>query len=201
MTQVFDEVGRVVPVTVIEAGPCHVVQVKSLDKDGYAAVQLGFGDVKPKHVTKPLKGHFDHAGVPARKWLREFHVATDEEYHVGQIIAVDTFAPGDKVDVTATSLGKGFQGVIKRHHFRRGPTTHGSKYHRRVGSLGASSDPSRVFKGRRLPGRMGSKQRTVQNLTVVRSDPERNLLLVKGSVPGRRGAFVMVRSTNKMISR
>lgn len=196
MTQLFDDKGRQVPVTVVEAGPCPVVQVKTPERDGYAAVQLGFGAVKPKRVTKPLRGHFAKAGVAPRRWLREFRW-DGEMPALGQEIRVDIFSPGEKVDVTGTSKGKGFAGNIKRWHGRRGPMSHGSKYHRRVGSLNASTRPARVFKNRHMPGHMGAERVTVQGLEVMRVDPERNLLVIKGAVPGVRGALLQIRSSMK----
>ncbi|MCL6521260.1 MAG: 50S ribosomal protein L3 [Firmicutes bacterium] len=199
ITQLFDEEGRLLPVTAIEAGPCRVVQVKTPERDGYAAVQLGFGSVKPRRVKKPMAGHFARHGVEPVRWLREVRVEEPGAFSSGQEVTVALFNRGDRVDVTGISKGKGFQGVIKRHGFRRGPMSHGSKYHRRVGSLGASTYPARVFKGRGMPGHMGARRATVQNLEVVRVEPERNLLLVKGSVPGAKGALLLIRSTNKMI--
>ncbi len=197
MTQVFDEKGRMLPVTVVQAGPCVVVQKKTAVRDGYDAIQLGFGEVKERRLTKPVLGHFKKAGVRPLRLLREFRVDNPDDYQVGQEIKVDIFAPGERVDVTGTSKGHGFAGVIKRHGFRRGPMSHGSKYHRRVGSLGASTLPARVFKGRKMPGRMGGDRVTVQGLELVRVDPERNLLLIKGSVPGVRGSYVIIRSSVK----
>ncbi|MEW5865781.1 MAG: 50S ribosomal protein L3 [Bacillota bacterium] len=196
MTQVFDEEGRLTPVTAIEAGPCVVVQKKTKDNDGYTAVQLGFGDIRESLLTRPERGHFKRAQVKPRRYLREIRVKEDSPYDVGDDVKVDIFNQGDLVDVVGTSLGKGFAGVIKRWHFNRGPMAHGSMYHRRVGTLGAT-DPARVFKGKRLPGRMGARRVTIQNLEVVKVDPERNLLLVKGSVPGRRGALLLVKESVK----
>ena len=196
MTQVFDERGHVVPVTVIEAGPCVVVQKKTLENDGYSAIQVGFGSMRESLANKPLRGHFQKAGIRPLRFLREFRVDNVESYEVGQQIKVDIFAPGEKVDVTGTSKGKGFAGGIKRHGFQRGPMKHGSKYHRRPGSL-AAKGPARVFKGRRLPGHMGVERVTVQNLEVVRVDPERNLLVLRGAVPGPRRSLVMIRSAVK----
>lgn len=196
MTQVFDERGHVVPVTVIEAGPCVVIQKKTPENDGYSAIQVGFGSMRESLANKPLRGHFQKAGVRPLRFLREFRVDNVESYEVGQEIKVDIFAPGEKVDVTGTSKGKGFAGGIKRHGFQRGPMKHGSKYHRRPGSL-AAKGPARVFKGRRLPGHMGVERVTVQNLEVVRVDPERNLLVLRGAVPGPRRSLVMIRSAVK----
>ncbi len=197
MTQVFDDRGRLLPVTVVEAGPCVVVQKKTRARDGYDAIQVGFGEVKEQRLTRPLRGHFRKAGVAPRRILREFRVDDPDAYQVGQEIRVDVFAPGERVDVTGISRGRGFAGVIKRHHQRRGPMSHGSKYHRRVGSLGASTFPARVFKGKGMPGRLGGDRVTVQGLELVRVDPERNVLLIKGSVPGVRGACLMIRASRK----
>lgn len=197
MTQVFDGEGRLLPVTVVEAGPCVVVQKKTASTDGYDAVQLGFGACKERRLNRPLSGHFKKAGVAAQRVLREFRVPDVDAYQVGQEIRIDVFRPGERVDVTAISRGKGFAGVIKRHNQRRGPMSHGSKYHRRVGSLGAATHVSRVLKGKKMPGRLGGERVTVQGLEVVRVDPERNLLLVKGAVPGARGAILTIRSSVK----
>lgn len=199
MTQVFDEAGRLVPVTVVEVGPCHVVQKKDVETDGYQAVQIGIGEKKEKAVNKPLKGHFAKAGVKPHRHLRELRIEDSEEFQaleVGSELRADVFGAGDYVDVTGTSKGKGFAGVMKRWNFHRGPMSHGSMYHRRVGSLGAV-DPARVFKGRKLPGRMGGVRRTVQGLRIVKVDPERNLLLIEGSVPGVKGALLEIRETVK----
>ena len=196
MTQIFDENGFVIPVTVIEAGPCTVAQVKSVDTDGYNAVQLGFGDVKDKHINKPEKGHFAKSKLAAKKHLREFRVdSTDVK--VGEEVKADVFAAGDKIDVQGTTKGKGFQGVIKRHGQHRGPMGHGSMYHRRPGSMGSTSTPGRVFKGKKLPGHMGVQTVTIQNLDVVRVDMDKNVLLVKGSVPGPKGAILKIKATVK----
>lgn len=197
MTQIFDADGALIPVTVIEAGPCTVVQKKTEDTDGYNALQLGFGDKRAKLVNKPEKGHFDKAGVSAKRHVRELRLRGDEELaslSVGDNVSVDVFAAGERVDVTGISRGKGFQGSIKRHGFSRGPMAHGSHYHRGPGSLN-SVDAARVFKGRKLPGRMGGKRRTVLSLEVIKVDSERNLLLVKGAVPGAKGSFVEVRES------
>ncbi|MGI9953007.1 50S ribosomal protein L3 [Moorellaceae bacterium AZ2] len=196
MTQVFDEAGRVVPATVIQAGPCVVVQKKTVERDGYEALQVGFEPVKEGRVNKPLRGHFARAKVKPFRFLRELRLANAAEYQVGQEIKVDIFQPGDRVDVTGISKGKGFAGGIKRHGFRRGPMAHGSKYHRRPGSL-AAKGPARVFKGRKLPGRMGGERVTVLNLEVIKSDPERNLLLVKGAVPGPRRGLLIIKNSVK----
>lgn len=197
MTQVFSEEGKLVPVTVVEAGPCKVVQVKSEETDGYNSIQLGFGDVKEKKVNKPKKGHFDKNELEYKRVLKEFRVADASAYEAGQDVKADVFENGDKIDVTGTSKGKGFAGVIKRHNQSRGPMKHGSKYHRSPGSMGASSSPSRVFKGKKLPGQMGNVKVTVQNLEVVKVDAERNLLLVKGAVPGIRGSLITIKETVK----
>lgn len=197
MTQIFSEEGQLIPVTVVEAGPCLVVQKKEEETDGYSSVQLGYGDVKERRVNKPSKGHFDKAGVAYRKHLKEFRLANASEYEVGQEVKVDIFQAGDKIDVTGTSKGKGFAGVIKRWNQHRGPMAHGSKYHRSPGSMGGSSTPSKVFKGKKLPGQMGNKTITVQNLEIVRVDVENNLLLIKGAVPGIKGALLSIKDTVK----
>ncbi|SHF33273.1 LSU ribosomal protein L3P [Thermoanaerobacter uzonensis DSM 18761] len=197
MTQIFDEKGEVIPVTVIEAGPCVVVQKKTVEADGYNAIQVGFGDVKEKRLTKPLIGHFKKAGVPFKRYLREFRLDDISGYEVGSEIKVDIFKPGDKVDVTGISKGKGFAGVVKRYGANRGPMSHGSKYHRRVGSMGATTDPGRTFKGKIMPGHMGHERVTIQNLEVVKVDPELNLLLVKGSVPGPKGSLLIIKDSVK----
>ena len=198
MTQIFGEDGTLTPVTVLQAGPCVVTQVRTVENDGYSAVQLGFGDIREKLVNKPQAGHFAKAGVPAKRFLKEFRLEDAESYELGQEIKADIFAAGDKVDVTARSKGKGFQGAIKRHGQSRGPMAHGSKYHRHAGSNGSASDPSRVFKGKRMPGHMGAVRVTVENLEVVRVDAEKNLILVKGAVPGPRKYLVMVRDKVKV---
>jgi len=197
MTQFFRADGTMIPVTVIEAGPCPVVQKKTVANEGYDSVQLGFAELREKLANKPRKGHFAKAGVKAMRYLREFRLEDAASYEVGQIVKADVFAEGDKVDVSGTSKGHGFQGVVKRHHQGRGRMTHGSHFHRAPGSMSACSDPSRVFKTKNLPGHMGSEHVTVQNLEVVRVDAERNLLLVKGAVPGAKGGLVTVRSTVK----
>ncbi len=199
MTQIFSAEGLLIPVTVIEAGPCTVVQKKTMENDQYLAVQLGFGDRRERLFNKPEKGHFDKAKVKPRRYLREIRFRPDEDFaslNVGDSVDVSIFTEGDKVDVTATSKGKGFQGSIKRHNQGRGPMSHGSHYHRGVGSLNAV-DPARVFKGRKLPGQMGRERVTTQNLEIVKVDQDRNLLLVKGSVPGIRGSFVIVKNAVK----
>ena len=199
MTQIFTEEGRVVPVTVVESGNNFVLQNKTDETDGYNAVQLGFGDVKEKNVTKPLKGQFEKAGVKAVRFIREMRLAAPSEYNVGDTIGVDIFAAGDLVDVVGTSKGKGFAGGIKRHNFARGPMGHGSKSHREPGSTGAmiSGPGGRVLKGKKLPGRMGGERVTVQRLTVVRVDTDRNLILIKGAIPGPKKGFVVIKDTVK----
>ncbi|MCM1184420.1 MAG: 50S ribosomal protein L3 [Roseburia sp.] len=214
MTQIFNEDGSLIPVTVLQAGPCVVTQVKTEENDGYKAVQVGFMDKKDRivnrdksgkkeilhrhGVNKALKGHFDKAGVPSKRFLREFKFENAEEYALGSEIKADIFAVGDKVDASAISKGKGFQGAIKRHGQHRGPMTHGSKFHRHQGSNGACSSPSRVFKGKGMPGHMGCEKVTVQNLEVVRVDAEKNLLLIKGSVPGSKKALVTLKETTRV---
>ena len=213
MTQIFNEDGTLTPVTVLQAGPCYVTQVKTVENDGYEAVQVGFVDKKDKiinkdksgqkeiahrhGVTKAEQGHFAKAGVTGKRFVREFKLENANEYTLGQEIKVDVFEAGEKIDATAISKGKGFQGVIKRHNQHRGPMTHGSKFHRHQGSNGAASDPSKVFKGKKMPGHMGSKKITIQNLEVVRVDAENNLLLVKGSVPGPKKSLVTIKAAVK----
>ena len=197
MTQIFNEDGVLVPVTVLQAGPCVVTQVKTEENDGYKAVQVGFVDKREKLVSKPVKGHFDKAGVAYKRFVREFRLDNAEEYSVKDEIKADIFAAGDKIDATAVSKGKGFQGAIKRHGQSRGPMAHGSKYHRHAGSNGACSDPSKVFKGKKMPGHMGSKRVTVQNLEVVKVDAKNNLILVKGAVPGPKKSLVTIKETVK----
>ena len=197
MTPIFNDDGVLTPVTVLQAGPCVVTQVKTVENDGYSAVQVGFVDKREKLVAKPQKGAFDKAGVSYKRYVRELKLDDAESYEVKQEIKADMFAAGDKVDATAISKGKGFQGAIKRHGQSRGPMAHGSKYHRHAGSNGACSDPSKVFKGKRMAGHMGAKQITVQNLEVIRVDAENNLILVKGAVPGPKKALVTVKSTVK----
>ena len=192
MTQIFDADGNVVPVTVIEAGPEVVTQVKTVETDGYNAVQVGFEDQKPQRVNKPLTGHFEKAGVSTKKYLAEFRVEEGETYEVGQVITVAEFEEGKKLDITGTSKGKGTQGNIKRHGHHRGPMSHGSKHKRLAGGLAAGTYPSRVFKGNDGPGRMGRETVTVQNIELVRVIPERNVLLVKGSVPGNKGGLLRI---------
>ena len=197
MTQIFDEKGNVIPVTVIEAGPCSVIQVKTVETDGYDAVQLGFGTVKEKKLNKPEKGHFTKVKVTPVKHLREFRLADVSNVKVGDEIKADIFAAGEKIDVQGTTKGKGFQGVIKRHGQSRGPMGHGSMYHRRPGSMGSTSTPGRVFKGKKLPGHMGRVTVTIQNLDVVKVDMDKNVILVKGSVPGAKGAILKLKSAVK----
>ena len=213
MTQIFKEDGTLVPVTVLEAGPCVVTQIKTTENDGYEAVQVGFGEAKERitvkekngkktvvhehGVGKAMKGHFDKAGVPVKKHVQEFLFEDASAYTLGQEIKADIFAVGDKIDVTAISKGKGFQGTIKRFGQHRGPMGHGSKFHRHQGSNGSSSDPSRVFKGKGMPGHMGSVQVTVKNLEVVMVDAEKNLLLVKGAVPGPKKGLITIKETTK----
>ena len=197
MTQIFNEDGVLTPVTVLQAGPCVVTQVKTVENDGYAAVQVGFVDTREKLVNKAEKGHFDKAGVAYKKFVREFRLENAAEYAPAQEIKADIFAAGDKIDATAVSKGKGFQGAIKRLGQHRGPMAHGSKFHRHQGCNGACSDPSKVFKGKGMPGHMGAKQITIQNLEVVKVDAENNLLLVKGAVPGPKKALVTIKETVK----
>jgi len=213
MTQIFNEDGVLTPVTVLQAGPCVVTQIKTVENDGYQAVQVGFADKKDKIVTKDAsgkkevahrngvtraqKGHFDKAGVTGKRFVREFRFENVDEFAVAQEIKADIFEAGDKIDATATSKGKGFQGAIKRHNQSRGPMTHGSKFHRHAGSNGSASDPSKVFKGKKMPGQMGNKRITVQNLEVVRVDADNNLILVKGSVPGPKKSLVTLKESIK----
>ena len=197
MTQIFNEDGVLTPVTVLQAGPCVVTQVKTVENDGYSAVQVGFADIREKLVNKPVKGHFDKAGVSYKRFVREFRFENAEEYSVKDEIKADIFAAGDKIDATAIAKGKGFQGAIKRLGQSRGPMAHGSKFHRHQGSNGACSSPSRVFKGKGMPGHMGAKKITVQNLEVVKIDAENNLILVKGAVPGPKKALVTIKETVK----
>lgn len=197
MTQIFTPEGKLVPVTVVEAGPCPVVQKKTPEVDGYSAVQVGFGVKKAKRVTKPEKGHFAKSGVEPSRVLKEFKLDNVADMNLGDVIKADVFAEGDKVDVTGTSKGHGYAGTVKRFGTHRGPMAHGSKYHRGPGSLGACSTPSKVMKGKKLPGHMGVDKVTALNLEVVRVDAERNLLLIKGAVPGPRGGYVTVKNTVK----
>ena len=214
MTQIFNEDGTLIPVTVLQAGPCVVTQIKTVENDGYSAVQVGFVDKKEKivnkdkagkkeiahrhGVNKALKGHFDKAGVSAKRYVREFKFENAEEYTLGAKIKADIFEAGDKIDASAISKGKGFQGAIKRFGQHRGPMAHGSKFHRHQGSNGACSSPSKVFKGKGMPGHMGCKKVTIQNLQVVRVDAQKNLLLIKGAVPGPKKALVTIKETVKV---
>ena len=197
MTQIFDESGLLTPVTVLQAGPCVVTQIKTEENDGYSAVQVGFDDIREKLLNSPEKGHFDKAEVSYKRYLQEFRFENAADYAVQQEIKADIFAVGDKVDATAISKGKGFQGAIKRHGQHRGPMTHGSKYHRHAGSNGSSANPNKVFKGKKMPGQMGHVKVTVQNLEIVRVDAENNLLLVKGSVPGPKKGLVTIKESVK----
>lgn len=197
MTQIFAEDGALTPVTVLQAGPCVVTQIKTVANDGYSAVQVGFGDIREKLVNKPRKGHFDKAGVPYKRFVREFKFEDAENYSVKDEIKADIFAAGDKVDATAISKGKGFQGAIKRLGQSRGPMAHGSKFHRHQGSNGSATTPGRVFKGKGMPGQMGNKKITTQNLEIVKVDVENNLILVKGAVPGPKKSLVTLKETVK----
>lgn len=197
MTQIFNENGKVIPVTVIEVGPCTVIQKKTVEKDGYEAIQVAFGDIREKLRNKPVKGHFAKAGVSVKRHIKEFKLEDSNSLEVGQEIKADVFEAGERVDISGISKGKGFQGTIRRWNAHRGPMTHGSKFHRAVGSMGASSDPSRTFKNKRMPGHMGNVNTTVLNLEVVRIIPEKNLILIKGGVPGPNKGLVQIRNTVK----
>lgn len=197
MTQIFNEAGKIIPVTVIEAGPCVVLQKKTTENDGYEAIQVGFYDTREKLINKPLKGHFDKAGVSVKKFIKEFRLEDISAYELGAEIKVDTFAAGEKVDVSGVSKGKGFQGTIRRWNGHRGPMSHGSKFHRAVGSMGASSDPSRTFKNKKMPGHMGHVNTTVLNLEVAKVIPEKNVILIKGGVPGPNKSFIVIRNSVK----
>lgn len=198
MTQIFTDDGEMIPVTVIKAGPVSVIQKKAVETDGYNSIKVGFEDISEKRLNKPMKGQFDKAGVSAKRYVREFRLDNIDAYEVGQEIKVeDMFQEGDRVDISGVSKGKGYQGTIKRYGTSRGPEAHGSGYHRGVGSMGPAATPSRVMKGKRLPGHMGAEKVTVQNLSVVRVDSERGLLLVKGAVPGPRGGLVFIKDTVK----
>ena len=198
MSQIFDEKGHVIPVTVIEAGPCVVVQKKTVETDGYDAVQLGFGDATAKRTSKPMQGHFKKADVANKKYLREFRLADMSGFSVGDVLKADTFAPGDVIDVAGTSKGKGTAGVMKRHNFKGAPASHGAhRNHRKPGSIGACATPGRIFKGQRMAGRMGGVRRTIQNLTIQAVDTEKGLLLISGAIPGPKNAVVLVRSSVK----
>ncbi len=198
MTQIFDANGLSIPVTVVKSGPCTVVQLKTAERDGYEAVKVGFGDVKEKSVNKPTAGQFKKNGLAVTKYLRELKLDDCAKYSVGDTIKVeDMFKDGDKVDVTGTSKGKGYQGTVKRYGMHIGPKAHGSKYHRGVGSMGPNTDPGKVFKGKRMPGRMGGVQSTILNLDVVKVDAERGLLLIRGAVPGAKGSLLVIRNAVK----
>ncbi len=197
MTQVFSETGNLIPVTVLEAGPCSVVQKKTVENDGYSAIQVGFINAKENKVNKPEKGHFDKAGVAAKKFLKEFKFEDAENYEIGSEIKADIFAAGDKVDVSGVSKGKGYQGAIKRHNQHRGPVTHGSKSHRVVGSMSAATTPGKVKKNKKMAGHMGAENVTIQNLEVVRTDAQKNIMLIKGAVPGPRGAVLIIKESVK----
>lgn len=197
MTQIFTDEGKVVPVTVVEAGPCTVLQKKTVEKDGYTAIQVGFEEIREKLVNKPRKGVFEKAGTTPKRLIREFKLENTDSYEVGKEIKADVFAAGDKIDVSGTSKGKGFQGTIKRWGMSRGPMSHGSKYHRAVGSSGAASDPARTFKNKKMPGHMGARKTTVLNLEVVEVLAEKNIILVKGAVPGPNKGYVVIRNTVK----
>ena len=197
MTQVFTDEGKVIPVTVVEAGPCKIAQIKTMENDGYTAIQLGFGDIKPVNVTKPQKGHTDKAGIEPVKYLKEIRTKSVDDYNVGDVVTVELFAPGETVDVSGVSKGKGFAGTIKRWNQHRGPMSHGSKNHRRPASAGAKG-PARVFKGKHSPGHMGCDNCTVQNKEVIKVDAERNLLLIKGALPGPKQSLLVVKESRKM---
>ncbi len=199
MTQIFNEDGILTPVTVLQAGPCYVTQIKTIENDGYEAVQVGFKETREKLINKPTKGHLAKAGVGNLRFIKEFKFENSGEYEIGQEIKADIFAVGDKIDVTGKSKGKGFQGAIKRHGQSRGPMAHGSKYHRHAGSNGACSDPSKVFKGKKMPGQMGAVKVTVQNLEIVRIDTEDNIILVKGAIPGPKKSTVVLKESVKAI--
>ncbi len=192
MTQVFDEVGKAIPVTVVQAGPCTVTQIKTKQTDGYEAIQVGFKEVKPKSLNKPELGHLAKSSAPALRHLREYHLDNTSEYTMGQEIKTDIFTPGQVVDVSGTSIGRGFAGNQKRNNFGRGPMSHGSKNHRAPGSIGPVTTPGRVYPGKRMAGRLGGKRITIRKLTIVRVDPERNLLLIKGAIPGKPGTLLSI---------
>jgi large subunit ribosomal protein L3 len=197
MTQVFGKDGVLIPVTVLQAGPLYVTQIKTVENDGYSAVQVAYGDIRDTLVSKPLKGHFAKAGIANKRFIREFKFENATDFKVGQEVKADIFAEGDRVDVTAKSKGKGFQGAIKRHGLSRGPMKHGSKYHRHAGSNSSATSPGKVFKGKKMPGQMGNVRVTVQNLEVVRVDAEKNLILVKGAVPGSKKSLVILKESVK----
>ena len=199
MTQIFDATGKVIPVTVVEAGPCTVTQIKTVEKDGYASIQLGYADISDKKLTKPMKGHFAKAGVSAKKYLKEFRIEDCSQYNVGDIVLADLFKEGDKVDVVGTSKGKGDAGVVKRWNARMQQHTHGvGPVHRSVGSMGANTDPSRVMPGKKMAGHLGAEQVTVQNLQIVKVDAESNMIAVKGAIPGPKGGVVYIKNTVKL---
>ena len=197
MTQIFVENGEMIPVTVVEAGPCVVVQKKTVETDGYDAIKIAYGEVKEKHLTKPQVGEYKKADVEIKKHMREFRLEDTSSYNVGDEIKVDIFAEGDKIDISGVSKGKGFQGVIKRHGQHRGPMSHGSMYHRRPGSMGGCSNPGRVYKGKNLPGHMGNVNVTVINLDIVKVDTDRNLLFIKGAVPGNKGGLLYIKDSTR----
>ena len=197
MTETFEKDGKLIPVTIIKAGPCLILQLKVPDLDGYRAVQLGFADKRENRTKRPLLGHFRKAGVKPKRFIKEIRISDKDNYKIGREIKVDIFKEGDFVDVSATTIGKGFQGGIKRWGWSGGATSHGSMTHRRPGSIGASAFPSRVFKGHHLPGRMGGNRRTVQNLKVIKVDPENNMLMVKGAVPGHKNSYLVIRNASK----
>lgn len=198
MTRIFDEAGNIVPVTVVQAGPCPVLQVKREATDGYSALQLGFESKREKRTPKPMQGHFKKAGTAPLRFVREVRIDDVDNFEVGKTVAVDIFEVGEKVDVVGVSKGRGFAGPMKRHHSSRGPETHGSMYHRRPGSMGSSADPSHVFKGKKLAGHMGAARVTTQNIKVIGIDKDKNLLLLNGSVPGHNNAFVMISKSKKV---
>lgn len=197
MTQIFDENANLIPVTVLEAGPCVVVQKKTMDNDGYEAIQVGYVDAKEKHTNKPKQGHFKKSDVPFKRHLQEFRLEDTSTYEVGQEITADLFAAGDKIDVTGTSKGKGYQGMIKKYNHASGPSSHGSRHHRAPGGRAGAASPGRVFKGQGLPSQMGAERVTVQNLEIVRVDAEKNLILVKGAVPGPRKSVLTIKNSVK----
>lgn len=198
MSQIFTAEGIVIPVTIVEAGPCAIVQVKTAEKDGYEAIQVGFGEKKEKNINKPVKGHFSKSQLKPKRYLREFRTEEGDKFEVGQEIKCDTFVVGDKVDVVGTTKGRGFTGTIQRWNTSRGPMAHGSGYHRGVGSLSANSDPSRVFKNKKMPGHYGDEQVTIKNLEIARVDKARNLLFIKGGIPGAKDSLVVVKQTLKV---
>lgn len=197
MTQIFTDDGKVIPVTMLEAGPCAVIQIKTAEREGYTALQLGFGEISPRKVNRPMSGHFENGGAEPKRHVAEVRVEDTSAYQLGQQLTVELFSKGDRVDITGTSKGKGFAGVIKRHNFAGGPGSHGTHFHRAPGAIGACATPSRVFKGTRMPGRMGGEKVTALNLEVVDVKPERNLLLVRGSVPGPDGGLLVIRESIK----